>query len=72
MTTGPLNTQSILFGQVSKFVEIRESRLSEPIELSEVQLSEIKKIGRDLASKKHSMVWTKMMSSTVTERVQRK
>jgi 5-methylcytosine-specific restriction endonuclease McrBC regulatory subunit McrC len=52
MTTELLNTQSILFGQVSKFVEICESRLSEPIELSEVQLSEIKKIGRDLASKK--------------------
>ena len=51
-TIEPLNIQSIPSGQVSSSVEIYESRLSEPIELSEVQLAEIKKIGRDLASRK--------------------
>jgi 5-methylcytosine-specific restriction enzyme subunit McrC len=50
--TGSLNTASIHFGQVSKVLEFKESQLSEPIDLSDDQISEITQIGRDLASKK--------------------
>jgi 5-methylcytosine-specific restriction endonuclease McrBC regulatory subunit McrC len=46
------NTQSTLSGQVSNFIELIESQISDPIQLSDIQLLEIKKIGQELASKK--------------------
>lgn len=44
--------RSIFSGQVSNYLQIYESQLSDSIALTEVQLSEIKNIGRELASKK--------------------
>lgn len=52
MMTEPLSIHLIRSGQVSSLIEIVESRLSDPIDLSEVQLEEIRTIGRELASKK--------------------